>query len=192
MTELNVIEAAWSIDAAGSWLKLKTELTGQAQAVAGGMETGKKYTVTIKEWRRKRSLDASAYLWTLVNKLAVKVGAPPKELYRHYIPDVGENSDIVCVRDEAVQKFRDAWEGNGIGWCTDILPSKISGCTNVVCYYGSSTYDTKQMARLIELVVADCKAQGIETLTPEELERMTLGWRGDAEGNESNQNPGQG
>lgn len=186
MTELNVIEAAWSMDAAGSWLKLKPELSGQAQAIAAGMESGKKYAVTIREYRKKRSLNANAYLWTLINKLAVKVEVPPKELYRHYIPDVGDNSDVVCVRNEALQKFRDAWESNGIGWCTDILTSRINGCTNVVCYYGSSTYDTKQMARLIEMVVEDCKAQGIETLTPEELERMTLDWRGDAERNESN------
>lgn len=181
-----MIEAAWSIDASGCWLKLRPELTGQAQTIAGGMKAGKKYSVTIKEYRERRSLDANAYLWVLVNKLAASISVPSKELYRHYIPDVGENSDIVCVRNEAVQKFRDAWELNGIGWCTDIMASKISGCTNVICYYGSSTYDTKQMSRLIEMVVEDCKAQGIETLTPEELERMTQDWRGDAERNESN------
>lgn len=53
-----------------------------------------------------------------------------------------------------------------------------------ICYYGSSTYDTKQMARLIDLVVEDCKQQGIETLPPEELERMALEWRQDEERNE--------
>ena len=52
------------------------------------------------------------------------------------------------------------------------VPSKIDGCTNVILYYGSSTYDTAQMHRLIELIVQECKEQDIETLTPEGLERL--------------------
>lgn len=174
MMEFNVIGAGWSIDASGSWLKLRTEFNGQAQRAAADMEAGQKYTVTIKKYRKKRSLDANAYLWELVNRLAVKLNMPPKELYQHYIPDVGGNSDVVCIKTEAVPKFREMWEHNGIGWCTDIMSSKIDGCTNVVCYYGSSTYDTAQMARLIDMVVEDCKSQGIETLTPDELARMGI------------------
>lgn len=41
-----------------------------------------------------------------------------------------------------------------------------------------------EVAKQIDLVVEDCKAQGIETLTPEELERMALEWRQDEKGNE--------
>lgn len=113
-----------------------------------------------------------------------QVGIPPEEIYRHYIPDVGDNSDTICIPDAAVKRFREGWESRGLGWCTEIMASKIPGCTNVICYYGSSTYDTKQMARLIDLVVEDCKQQGIETLPPEELERMALEWRQDEKGNE--------
>ena len=169
MRELNVVEASWSMDAAGSWLKLRPELPGQAQMVAGEFDPQKRYTVTIKEF---------------CNKLSVKVGAPPEEIYRHYIPDVGDNSDTICIPDAAVKRFREGWESRGLGWCTEIMASKIPGCTNVICYYGSSTYDTKQMARLIDLVVEDCKQQGIETLPPEELERMALEWRQNEKGNE--------
>ena len=175
MRELNIIEASWSMDASGSWLKLRPELPRQAQMVAGEFDPQKKYTVTIKEFRQKRSLDANRYLWTLCNKLSVRVGIPPEEVYRHYIPDA------------AVKRFREDWELHGLGRCTEIMASKIPGCTNVICYYGSSTYDTKQMARLIDLVVEDCKQQGIETLPPEELERMALEWRKDEKGNEGNE-----
>lgn len=102
MRELNIIEASWSVDAAGSWLKLRPELPGQAQMIAGEIDPQKKYTVTIKEFRKMRSLDANRYLWTLCNKLSVKVGIPPEEVYRHYIPDVGDNSDTICIPDAAV------------------------------------------------------------------------------------------
>ena len=43
-------------------------------------------------------------------------------------------------------------------------------------YYGSSTYNTKQMARLIDSIVEDCKAVGIETLTPATLDAMKDAW----------------
>lgn len=42
----------------------------------------------------------------------------------------------------------------------------------MLLYYGSSTYDGAQMARLIDNIVQDCKAVGIETMTPDELARL--------------------
>ena len=176
MRELNVIEASWSMDASGSWLKLRPELSGQAQMVAGEIDPQKKYTVTIKEFRKKRSLDANAYAWVLMNKLADKLNMGVRDLYRHYIPDIPENSQVVCVPTEAVEKLQSGWEHNGIGWCSDTLKSKLPGCTNVVLYYGSSTFDQKQMGVLLDLIIADCKEVGVEYLTPEELERLKGEW----------------
>lgn len=176
MRELNVVEASWSMDASGSWLKLRPELHGQAQMVAGELDPQKKYTVTIKEFRKKRSLDANAYAWVLMNKLADKLNMGVRDLYRHYIPDIPENSQVVCVPTEAVEKLQSGWEHNGIGWCSDTLKSKLPGCTNVVLYYGSSTFDQKQMGVLLDLIIADCKQVGVEYLTPEELERLKGEW----------------
>ena len=48
--------------------------------------------------------------------------------------------------------------------------------TNVILYYGSSTYDTAQMARLIDLIVQDCKAQHIETADPEDIKSLLQMW----------------
>lgn len=56
------------------------------------------------------------------------------------------------------------------------MPSKLQGCVNVVLYFGSSTYDTAQMSRLIDLCVQDCKQVGIETMTPAELEALVERW----------------
>lgn len=176
MRELNIVEASWSMDASGSWLKLRPELPGQAQMVAGEFDPQKKYTVTIKEFRKKRSLDANAYAWVLMNKLADKLNMGVRDLYRHYIPDIPENSQVVCVPTEAVEKLQSGWEHNGIGWCSDTLKSKLPGCTNVVLYYGSSTFDQKQMGVLLDLIIEDCKQVGVEYLTPEELERLKGEW----------------
>ena len=83
---------------------------------------------------------------------------------------------MVCVIDSAVDKLRRGWEHNGLGWQTDTMPSKIPNCTNVILYYGSSTYNTRQMSHLIDMAVQDCQEQGIETLPPEKLAGMMEEW----------------
>ena len=135
-----------------------------------------KIAVKIDKWRAKRSLDAYAYCWVLITKLAEKLNITKEEIYRDAIRDIGGNSEIVCVKSKAVEKLCKGWNKNGIGWQTETFPSKINGCTNVILYYGSSTYDTKQMTALIENIIEDCKAQGIETRTPSDIAAMLELW----------------
>ena len=63
-----------------------------------------------------------------------------------------------------------------MGWMVETFPSKIKGCTNAILYYGSSTYDKAQMGQLIDLIVQECKQQGIETMTPRELAMLKEAW----------------
>lgn len=134
-------------------------------------------SVDLKKFHKKRSLDANSYCWVLLDKLAETTGRGKTDLYRHYIKDVGGNSETVCVVNKAAEKLREGWEHNGLGWATDTMPSKLEGCTNVILYYGSSTYDTAQMARLIDLIVQDCRALGVETLPPYKLAAMVEEWK---------------
>ena len=63
----------WTMDSAGEWLCIQT---GQARQVLDGLKAGKTYDVDIKEHREKRSLDANAYFWVLVDRLAEKLRIP--------------------------------------------------------------------------------------------------------------------
>lgn len=130
----------------------------------------------LKKHRNKRSLDANAYCWVLIDKLALKLGISKVDVYRTAIHEIGGVSDIYCMKDAAVDKFCESWKRNGIGWMTETVKSKIAGCTNVIVYYGSSTYDTAQMSRLIDIIVQDCREQGIETMTPAELQAIKDRW----------------
>lgn len=85
---------------------------------------------------------------------------------------IGGVSETVCVMNGAVDKLCAGWSKNGLGWHTEAFPSKIDGCTNVILYYGSSTYDTRQMSALIDSLVQDCKALGIETKSEEEIDSL--------------------
>lgn len=140
------------------------------------LDDEKEYILTIKEHKQKRSLNANSYAWTLMDKLAEKLKMAKTDIYRSYIKEIGGNNSLVCVQDKALDDLIKTWETHGVGWLAETEKSKLDGCTNVRLYYGSSVYDTAQMSRLIELIVADCKANDIETLTPEELSRMSEEW----------------
>lgn len=137
------------------------------------LDEDKDYELTVDVVKQKRSDDANRYFWVLVGKLSAKIGISPEEIYRTFIKDVGGNYEVVPIRDDAVETWIKNWRGKGIGWQCDVIgESKLRGYTNVICYYGSSFYDTAQMSRLINLCVDACKEQGIETMTPAELERL--------------------
>ena len=159
----------------GLWLCLKVNETAPAREFVLKKQN-KLYDCKIKQHRDKRSMNANDYCWVLLDKLAEVLQVKKEDLYRGYIRDIGGNSETVCVRNNAVDKLVDGWRHNGIGWQTETFPSKISGCTNVTLYYGSSTYDTVQMSRLIDLIIEDCREQGIEILQPERLAAMMEGW----------------
>ena len=133
--------------------------------------------IQIKKFRKHRSLDANAYAWVLIDKLAAKLKMPKADVYRELIRNIGGVSQTVCVKSEAVESLRTGWVRNGLGWFSEEFPSKLDGCTNVILYFGSSSYDTAQMSSLIDLLIEDCKAQGIETATPDEIARYKEEWR---------------
>lgn len=141
-----------------------------------------KISVRFSKHRRKRSLDSNAYAWVLMDRLSEKLGIPKEQIYRQYIKEIGSVSETICIKAEGVQKLCEAWHKNGLGWLTATFPSDTKGYTNVLLYYGSSTYDTRQMSRLIDMIVNDCKEQGIETADPEELRALLESWDRKAKG----------
>lgn len=138
--------------------------------------TDKMLDIDFKVHREKRSRDANAYMWVLVDKIAEALKEDKVEVYREAIRHIAGVSEPICVRDKAVNAICSSWGAKGIGWLSETMPSKIDGCTTVILYYGSSTYDTKQMSALIDHLIQDAKALGIETDTPEKLAQLQQEW----------------
>jgi hypothetical protein len=136
----------------------------------------KDVNVELKQYRKKRSANANAYAWVLIGKIAENQQLSPEEVYKETIQNIPGVYSVVCCKEEAAEKFRQGWSAKGIGWQTEELDSKLEGCKNIVVWYGSSVYDTKQMSALIDKLIQDCKALGIPTDTPEEIERMKALW----------------
>lgn len=163
----------------GGWLMVKPEKEDMGKAMQIVRNRKRMlYDLEVKEHRKKRSLDANAYAWVLINKLADAMRITPLEVYRQAIVNIGCNHEILPIKEEAVDHFKKIWEAKGLGWpCLDLGKSKIPGYRNLVCYYGSSTYDTRQMSQLIDNLVQDCKALDIETLTLDKLALLKEAWQ---------------
>ena len=162
----------------GGWLMLRPvkDDMGKAMSFVRNLKQ-KLYEAFLKEHRKKRSLDANAMAWSLINQIADALRIPPVEVYRQAIQDISGNNEIIPIKEEAVEQFKQAWSCHGIGWmCRDLGKSKIAGYRNLIVYYGSSVYDSKQMSDLINALVQDCKALGIEVLSEREKTLLLEEW----------------
>lgn len=132
--------------------------------------------ITFKPHKEKRSNDANSYMWVLCDKIAQKINSTKEEVYRDAIRNVGV-FEIVPIRKDAVERFTECWEHNGTGWvCDNLGESKMDGYIKIATYFGSSTYNTKEMARLVDYIVEDAKEQDIEVLPPNELQSLKDNW----------------
>lgn len=131
-----------------------------------------KLRIEAKKYRNRRSLDANAYLWVCLQKLAEALKSDKWSLYLQMLKRYGQFTYIV-VKPNAVEAVKKQWRE-----CEEIGEVDVNGITAVqmLCYYGSSTYDTKSMSVLIDGVVSECKELGIETISPTELQEMKERW----------------
>lgn len=139
--------------------------------------TGKDIDIEIKQHSKRRSMDSNNLAWVLIDKLAAVNKLKKTEVYRNAIKDIGGVSQRICIKDEAVEMFTKGWTHKGLGWQVETEPSVHEGYTNVTVYYGSSVFSTAQMSALIDSLIQDCNACGIETMTPEEVKRSLDVWQ---------------
>lgn len=176
-TEISFKKAKLSTNEHGVFLTLKISYCDipLVEDFVLKMKEDMKYIARLSKKKDMRSLDQNAYYWHLCNELSEVLKIPPREIYREHIKDVGGNFEIVPIRAEAVKRWVENWEKNGVGFVAeDLGESKIKGYHNIQTFYGSSTYDREEMGRLLDLMKADCDANGISTLTKQEMERLGI------------------
>ena len=142
----------------------------QLETIVGNFKANTEYE--LKPYKEKRSLSANALAWVYCDKLAEKLKTPKERIYQDAIDNVGVFEEIKVNSPEAGQRFKRIWKQNGLGWLTKTIDD-----TTILAYYGSSTYDTKQMARLIDYLQEECKEQGIETRPQWEVDAMLKEWK---------------
>ncbi|MDF2537452.1 MAG: hypothetical protein K0S76_473 [Herbinix sp.] len=133
---------------------------------------GKKLSIEIKQYREKRSLDANAYMWVLLQKMAELLKTSKDELYLEVLGRYGVFTHII-VKPNVVDRVKAEWRN-----VRDLGEVVVNGVTGIQlqCYFGSSTYNTKEMSVLIDGVVSECKELGIDTISDNELRIMKEKW----------------
>ena len=139
-----------------------------------------KLNIELKKYRNKRSLDANAYCWVLCDKIAKELSKEgqtitKEKIYKDAILQIGTFEPMI-IEEKAYENFKRIWEKQGLGFLVEEVCRKDK-CIKVHCYYGSSTYDSKEMSLLIELIVGLAESLGIETKTQEELNSLLEAWK---------------
>ena len=138
---------------------------------------GKSVDVQIKVASKHRSLNANAYAWVLIDKIAEVTGIKVTEVYRNAIREIGGISYIYGVKEEAFESFKEIWIGKHLGRQVEIVPgSNKPGWLNVKAWKGSSDFSVSQMARFIDSLIQDAEALGIPTITEKQAEKLLGDW----------------
>ena len=143
--------------------------------------TNKRLRIKITEYKEKRSLDANAYFHVLCDKLRHKLKMSMARCKNHLIADYGQ---IMYLEDSIPLIYKTNAPPEYIAELEEphllLVKTEVEKGKEVYfyrMYRGSHTYNTKEMSQLIDGTIEECKAQGIETMTPAQIERMLTAWQ---------------
>ena len=129
--------------------------------------------ITAKKHRNKRSLDANAYAWVLMQKISEKVHKSKWEVYLDLLQEYSRAFTFLIVKPKAVEKVMQMYRT-----CIDHGDITVNGQTGhqLQVFFGSSTFDTKEMSVFLDGVISTAQDLNIPTETPAEIERMKAAW----------------
>jgi hypothetical protein len=136
------------------------------------IQSCEKLSIRAVRFREKRSLDANALLWVCLGKMADALRADKWDLYLQMLKRYGKYTHI-CVKPHVVEAVKAQWRE-----CEEIGEVNINGqkAVQMLCYFGSSTYDTKEFSRLLEGVISEMQEMGLETPASAEMQRALEQW----------------
>lgn len=136
------------------------------------IEIDKNQEIEVK--RKKRSKNANSYFWELLQQLCEEMNLNVIEEYKSRVKELGIFRQWE-IDTKNTPTFVKMWEDKGIAWFVEIVDIAIDNKIVVNAYYGSSSYNSQQMSKLIDGLVQDCQAVGIETKTIEEINSLLKG-----------------
>lgn len=159
-----------------NWISRKWEVTFEInEDITASIDKirDKMLNLTAKIHREKWSLDANAYAWVLMQKIAEAIHTDKWSVYLMMLERYSPVFTHIIVRPEAVERVMGEWRTVKV-----LGPIQVNGSSGIQlqCYFGSSTFDSKEMSSFIDGIVSECKEMGIETLPPDEIERMRREW----------------
>lgn len=126
----------------------------------------------LKKHYNKRSLNSNSYAWKLITEIGNELRQDKEAVYFELLKRYGQGGSV-SVQERFAEQFKRTYKYN-----ESLGKSLLNGVMweHFRFWIGSSQYNSREMSIFIEGVVDEAKSLGIETLTPEELERMSLEW----------------
>jgi hypothetical protein len=161
-------------------MEIPNGMEDEIQSLQTYLSKGKRVTVTIK--REGRSRDANSALWHLIGEMSAKLRTTKQELYRELLKRYGVFTHLV-VKREAVESLTKLWNG-AIVELGEIPMRNDQVGIQLQCYYGSSTYDTKQFSRLLDGAISEAEEMGIYLISAKDRDLLLDAWgkRGEEDG----------
>lgn len=133
----------------------------------------KKLSVKAVPYRNKRSLDANAYAWVLMQKVAEAIDSDRWSVYLEMLKKYSREFTFVICKEKAVDRLKELYRT-----CVDLGKVNVNGMEGhqIQVFFGSSTFNSKAMAVFIDGIISECKELDIETMPQEEVERMLKQW----------------
>lgn len=129
----------------------------------------KKYEV--KEYKKKRSLNANNYFWELTTQLANVMRMDKEETYFRLLQKYGQSEMVSVVADIDVKPYFKYYTEAG----ESILNGKLFKHYKV--YKGTSEMNSKEMWILTEGLISECEIQNIPTKPKEEIASLLESWQ---------------
>ena len=135
-------------------------------------KAGKLLSVEIKPYRAHRSLNANGMLWVVIGQMAEVLRANKDDVYLTMLERYGQYTPVIC-KPEAVEKLKREWRT-----VKEIGRGNIGGKEGVqlLCYYGSHSYDSREFGILLDGVLSEAKALGIDVMTESEKNLLIEKW----------------
>lgn len=131
----------------------------------------------LSRWIQRRSLNANAYCFAILTEMALKLGTTKEALYERYIQDYApvaqdeEGYIVITVKSHVdMGRIQGHWKR--------LKDSEDGKWTSYAMLTGSSEFDTETMAHFLDAIIEDAKELGIDTRTPDEIERLKSLWHG--------------
>ncbi len=131
-----------------------------------------KLSISAKKYRQRRSLDANGLLWHCLGKIAEALQTDKWEVYLLMLKRYGKYT-YVCVKPNMVDAMKKQWRE-----CEVVGNIDINGkeAVQMLCYFGSSTLDTKEFSVLLDGVISEMKEMGLETPLSQDMQRALDSW----------------
>lgn len=112
----------------------------------------------VKEYHKKRSLNANAYAWALIGKIADVLRNSKDEIYLEMLKKYGQSEIVSVLSDINVTGYFKYFE--------EIATVKLQGkdFTHYKVFKGTSEYNSAEMAVFIDGVISEAEELGIDTL----------------------------